>query len=164
LRPISYLPSIRDADLTLRVIGRNAVVSLGRGTVEAAPGRKLNIASGIFEVPDTHPKPAPARAAFRIDGTVPAAAALLASDALRDSVGISLDPVSSRGTIAAQVTVNLPLSKTMSENSAIYGITADLTNFSADKMLLGQKVDASQLRVVASSDGYQVKGDVRING
>ena len=64
LRPISYLPSIRDADLTLRVIGRNAVVSLGRGTVEAAPGRKLNIASGVFEVPDTHPKPAPARASF----------------------------------------------------------------------------------------------------
>src|SRR6185437_9097727 len=61
LRPLPSLPPIRDADLTVRVTGRNAVINLGRGTVEAAPGRKLNIASGIFEVPDTHPKPAPAR-------------------------------------------------------------------------------------------------------
>jgi hypothetical protein len=82
----------RDADLTVRIIGRNAVVNLGRGTVEAAPGRKLNIAGGVFEVPDTHPKPAPARASFRIDGGMPAAAALLASEGLRDEFGITLDP------------------------------------------------------------------------
>jgi len=164
LRPIASLPAIRDADLTVRIAGRNAVISVGRGTVEAAPGRKLNIASGVFEVPDTHPKPAPARVVFRIDGAVPAAVALLASDALRDSVGLVLNPASSRGTIAAQVTVNMPIAKTMPENAATYAITADLTNFAADNMLLGQKVEASTLRVTASSDGYEVKGDVKING
>ncbi len=92
LRPLATLPAIRDADLTVRITGRTATVNLGRGTVEVTPGRKLNIASGIFEVPDTHPKPAPARVRFRIDGTVPAAAALLASEALRENVGITLDP------------------------------------------------------------------------
>src|SRR5215510_14372283 len=89
LRPIANLPPIRDADLAVRIRGRNAVVNLGRGTVETATGRKLNIAGGVFEVPDTHPKPAPARASFRIDGGMPAAAALLASDGLRDEVGIT---------------------------------------------------------------------------
>ena len=111
LRPVDSLPAIRDADLTVRVTGRTATVNLGRGTVEVTPGRKLNIASGVFEVPDTHLKPAPARVRFRIDGTVPAAAALLASDGLRDNVGIALDPATSRGTVAAQVTVNLPLGR-----------------------------------------------------
>jgi hypothetical protein len=164
LRPISYLPSIRDADLTLRVIGRNAVVSLGRGTVEAAPGRKLNIASGVFEVPDTHPKPAPARASFRIDGGVPAAAALLASDGLRDTVGITLDPATTRGTIAAQVAVKLVIAKPMPEDASSYIISADLTNFAADKMLLGQKVEAPILRATATNDGFQIKGDVKVNG
>ena len=164
LRPIAYLPAIRDADLTVRITGRNAVVSLGRGTVEAAPGRKLNIASGIFEVPDTHPKPALARASFRIDGGVPAAAALLASDGLRDSVGITLDPASTRGTIAAQVAVKLAIARPMPEDASSYIISADLTNFAADKMLLGQKVEASTLKATASSDGFQIKGDVKING
>ena len=45
-----------------------------------------------------------------------------------------------------------------------YTITADLTNFAADKMLMGQKVEAAALRVTASNDGYQIKGDVKING
>ncbi len=117
LRPIDNLPAIRDADLTVRITGRAAMVSLGRGTVEAS-GRKLNVSSGIFEVPDTHLKPAPARATFRIDGTMAAAAALLASDGLRDNVGITLDPASSRGTIAAQVTVNVTLQKVMPKDAA----------------------------------------------
>jgi len=164
LRPIDNLPAIRDADLTARITGRTAVVNLGRGTVEVSPGRKLNIASGIFSVPDTHVKPAPARATFRIDGAMPAAAALLSSDGLRDTVGITLDPASTRGTIAAQVTVNLALGKNVAKDSATYAIAADLTNFAADKMLLGQKVEASTLHVTASPDGYQVKGDVKING
>src|SRR6185437_4238528 len=164
LRPLASLPAIRDADLTVRITGRNAVVNIGRGTVEAAPGRKLNIASGIFEVPDTHPKPAPARASFRIDGTVPAAAALLSSEGLRDSVGITLDPASTRGTISAQVAVKLALAKPMPEDSSSYTISADLTNFAADKMLLGQKVEAQSLKATATADGYQIKGDAKING
>jgi hypothetical protein len=164
LRPIASLPAIRDADLTVRITGRNAVVNLGRGTVEVSPGRKLSIAGGVFEVADTHPKPALARASFRIDGGVPAAAALLASDGLRDTVGITLDPASTRGTVAAQVAVKLAIARPMPEDASSYVINADLTSFSADKMLLGQKVEASTLKAVASSDGFQIKGDVKING
>jgi hypothetical protein len=164
LQPIATLPAIRDADLTVHITGGTATVNLGRGTVEVTPGRKLSITGGVFEVPDTHPKPAPARASFRVDGTLPAVAALLATDALHDNVGIALDPSSSRGTVAARVTVNFPIEKTMSENAVTYAITANLTNFAADKMLLGQKVEASTLKVTASSAGYQIKGDVKING
>ena len=58
LQPIGNLPAIRDADLNVHVTGATANVSLGRGTVEVAPGRKLNIAGGVFAVPDTHLKPA----------------------------------------------------------------------------------------------------------
>ncbi|MGE5164860.1 MAG: hypothetical protein ACM3IH_12680 [Sphingobacteriales bacterium] len=164
LRPIASLPAIRDADLTVRVTGRTATINLGRGTVDVAPGRRLNIAGGVFEVPDTHPKPAPARANFRIDGAIPAAAALLSIEGLRDTVGITLDPASTRGTITAQVAVKLALARSMPEDSSSYAISADLTNFAADKMLLGQKVEASTLKATASGDGYQIKGDAKING
>ncbi|HEU5444517.1 MAG TPA: DUF3971 domain-containing protein, partial [Pseudolabrys sp.] len=164
LRPIASLPAIRDADLTLRIRGRAATVNVGRGTVEVAPGRRLNVAGGVFEVPDTHPKPAPARANFRIDGSVPAAVVLLSSEGLRDMVGLSLDPASTRGTITAQVAVKLALARTMSDDSSSYAINADLTNFAADKMLLGQRLEASTLKVTASGDGYQIKGDAKVNG
>lgn len=164
LKPVEDLPAIRDADLTVRVTGGSATINLGRGTVEVAPGRKLSITGGVFEIPDTHPKPSPGRATFRIDGTVPAAAAFLASDGMRDVVGLSLDPATSRGTIAAQVAVNFLIGKLAPPNSSTYTINADLTNFAADKLLMGQKIEAALLKVVASSDAYQIKGDVKVNG
>ena len=52
----------------------------------------------------------------------------------------------------------------MPKNTSIYTVTADLTNFAADKLLLEHKVEASTLRVTATNDGYQVKGDVKVNG
>ena len=128
------------------------------------PGRKLNIAGGVFDIPDTHPKPAPAQAVFRIDGTVPSVAALLASDAMRGHVGLALDPASSRGTISAKVTVKTILGKDVPKSATTYTVAADLTNFAADKLLLGQKVESSLLKVSASPAGYEIKGDVKING
>jgi len=164
LQPIAKLPAIRDADLTVRVTGRTARIDLGRGTVEATAGRKLSITSGLFQIADTHLKPSPARTTFRVDGSVPAAAVLLSSEGLRGSFGIPLDPAASRGTVAAQVTVTGPIGKNVPEGSSTYVIGADLTNFAADKLLLGQRLEANTLRVAASSDGYQIKGDVRVNG
>jgi hypothetical protein len=164
VRPLPNLPAIRDADLTAHITGRVATVSLGRGTVEVTPGRKLNIASGIFTVPDTQVKPSSARVTFRIDGTTPAVAALLATDALRDNVGIVLDPATIRGTVAAQATIDMLIGRKVPKNSWTYTIAADLTNFAADKVLMGQKIEASSLRTTATSEGYQITGDVKING
>jgi hypothetical protein len=165
LRPVDSLPEIHDADLTLRVAGRHAVVSLGRGTVNVPGGRKLNVANGVFDVPDMYPKPAPAHARFRIDGAMPAAAAALSGDTLRDNVGaLILDPASTRGTVAVQTTVDLEIATKLPTKPPVYAITADLTNFAADKMLLDQKVEAPALRVIASNTGYRIKGNVKING
>ena len=164
LRPVDTLPEVHDADLTLRISGRVATVSLGRGTVDVDQSRKLNVANGIFEVPDTHPKPAPAHVSFRVDGAVPAAAALLSGEGMREYVGLTLDPSTSRGTVGARVNVELLVGKNVPPHSATYTVVADLTNFAADKLLLGRKVEASTLRVTANNDGYQIKGDVKVNG
>ncbi len=164
VKPLPDMPAIRDADLTLRVVGRHASVSLARGTVDVAPGRKLNIADGVFDVPDVNPKPAAATARFRVDGAVPAAAALLSSDAMRDTVGMTLDPDSTRGTVSARVGVDLFVGRNVPRDSSSYSVNAVLTNFAADKLVMGRKIEASTLRVSATNLGYQVKGDVKING
>lgn len=163
LQPVRDLPAIHDADLTVRVTGGSASVSLGRGTVEVSSKHKLNIANGLFEVPNTHPKGAPAHVSFRIDGSVPAAAELLASDALRDAVELPVDPSNSHGTVSAQVKLNLTLGRD-TFGPITYAVNADLTNFAADKMLMGQKIESPSLHVAASSEGYEVKGNVKVNG
>jgi hypothetical protein len=164
VRPVDGLPPIRDADMTLRVAGRKAVVTLGHGGVELSPGHKFTISNGSFEVPDTFPKSPPAKARFRLDGPVQAAAELLALERLRDFSGSPLDPATSRGTVSAQVSLNLPLKDDLPPGSSIYAINMDVANFSAEHMVMGQKVEGASLHVVANNQGYWIKGDVKLNG
>ena len=101
---------------------------------------------------------------FKLDGPVPAAAELLATDRLRDSSGAPFDPATTRGTMTAQVTLAMPLKPDLPPGSTNYAITVDATNFSADHMIMGQKVEAATLRVTANNQGFQLKGDVKIGG
>ena len=163
LQPVPKLPAIHDADLSLRVTGRTVRLTLGRGTIEVAPGRRLNIADGTFAIADTHQSPPHAATQFRIDGSVGAAAALLAYEPLRNSTGAMLDPAKTRGSVAAQVTVDLDLGRDDVQNVA-YSVKADLGNFVGEGLLVGHKIEAQALHVEADSTHFAVKGDARVNG
>ena len=164
LRPVDELPLVRDADLKARVTGRTATVTIGQAASDTPAGRKLNITDLVFEVPDMAPKPAPARVKFRIDGPVPAVAEILASDRLSEFSGTLIDPNSSKGKVSAVVTLGLPIKRELTKADTTYSITADLTGFAADKLVMNQKLEANTLKVIANNSGYQVKGDVKING
>ncbi len=164
MRPVDTLPEIREADLTVRVTGQTATVRMSRGTVELPSGRKLTLADGVFEVPKTHgPEPA-SRTRFRVEGLVPAAAELLAMERLRQFSGLPFEPAAARGTLTAQVTLGFPIKPDLPVGSTTYSVTADVTNFAADRMFLAQKVEAAAIRITASNQGYQIKGDVKIAG
>jgi hypothetical protein len=164
LRPVDELPLVRDADLKARVTGRTATVTVGQGTMDTPGGRKLNIADFTFEVPDMAPKPAPARVKFRVDGPVPAVAEILASDRWSEFSGTPIDPNTSQGKVAAQVSLGLPIKRELTKADTTYAITADLAGFAADRLVMNQKLEANTLKVIANNQGYQVKGDVKING
>jgi hypothetical protein len=164
LRPVAGLPAIRDADLNVRVNGRSAKVTLGKGTIDVSPGRRLTMSSGVFEVPNIRTPAPPARVGFRMEGSVPAAAELLALDRLREFSGAPFDPAATRGTLTAQVQLGLPLRPDLPPGSTDYDITVDLANFSADKMVFGQKAEAQALHVTANNQAYEIKGDMRVAG
>ncbi|MGZ5895151.1 MAG: hypothetical protein ACXWJ6_02730, partial [Xanthobacteraceae bacterium] len=164
IRPVDGLPPITDADLVTRINGRVATIALGRGTVDLGTGRKLTVTNGLFEVPDTQVNKPPARGRVRIDGPVPAAAELLASDRLKEFSGAPIDPTTSRGTVTAQVGVSLALDPDAPQGTTTYTITTDVTNFAIDRFVMSQKIEAQTLRITANNQGYQVKGDVKIAG
>jgi hypothetical protein len=164
VRPVDEMPSVHDADLKARVTGRTATVTIGQGVADTPAGRKLTISDFTFEVPDLAPKPAPAKVKFRIDGPVPAAAEILASDRLSEFSGTLVDPNASKGTVSAIVTLGLPVKGELTKDETTYTVTADLGGFAADKLVMNQKLEANTLKVLANNQGYQVKGDVKING
>ena len=164
IRPVDGLPSIKDADMRVRITGRTASVAVSRGNIDVSAGRRLAISNGLFEVPDHYMTAPASRVRFRIDGSVAAAAELLSSERLRDHAGSPIDPGTSRGNITAYVTMTMPLKPDLPAGSAQYAMNLDVVNFSAERLVMGQKVEAPALRVRADNQGYVLRGDVKING
>jgi len=164
VRPFDNLPEIREVDLVTRVKGRTTTVTLGRGVVQMPSGRKLTVANGVLEVPDTSVKSPPAKVRARVEGPVSAAAELLGMDRLKDAAGVPIDPATSRGNVLATVNLALPLAGEVKASTFNYSITGDIANFSADRFVMSQKVEAQTLRAIANNQGYQIKGDMRIGG
>src|SRR6266481_974109 len=164
VRPVDRLPPVRDADLRAHVTGRTATVTIGQAVADTPAGRKLNFSEFVFEVPDTHAKPAPSRVKMKIDGPVPAAAEILTSDRLSDLSGALVDPNSSKGTFTAIVNLGIPIKGELTKADTTYAATVDINGFAADKLVMNQKLEANTLKVIANNQGYQVKGDVKING
>jgi hypothetical protein len=164
VRPFDDLPEIREADLVTRIKGRSATVSLGRGIVEMPSGRRLTMANGVFEVPETLGEHPPARVRTRIEGPVAAGVDLLTMDRLKGTVGVQLDPATTRGNILATFNMGLPLGEEIKDGTITYSVTADIANFAADRFLMSQKVEAQTLRAFANNQGYQIRGDMRIGG
>lgn len=164
VRPVDGLPSVHGADLRAHVTGRTATVTIGQGIADTPGGRKLTISDFSFEVPDTHPKPPPSQVKLKIDGSVPAAAEVMACDRLSDLMVTPIDPNTSKGVFSAIINLDIPVKGELTREDTTYAVTADLNGFSADKLVMSQKLEASSLKIVANNQGYQVKGDVKING
>jgi hypothetical protein len=164
VRPVDGMPVVHDADLKAHVTGRTATVTIGQGVADTPGGRKINFSDFTFEVPDMAPKPSPSRSRFRVDGPVAAAAEMLSNDRLSDLSATVVDPSTAKGTFSANITLALPVKGELTKADTAYAVTADLTGFAADKLVMNQKLEANSLKIVANNQGYQVKGDVKING
>ncbi|HET7679033.1 MAG TPA: DUF3971 domain-containing protein [Xanthobacteraceae bacterium] len=164
LRPLETLPPIEDAEVAVRVTGRYASVGVNKGTVALPSGRKLAVANGLFEVPDSEVPQPPTKTRMRIEGPVPAVAELLATERLREFVEMPFDISSAKGNVFGQVSLAFPLKRDLPPGSSTYSVVADIANFSVDNMIMGQKVEAQSLRINAGNQGYQIKGDTKIAG
>jgi hypothetical protein len=164
VRPVDDMPAVRDGDMKGRISGRTVTVTVPQGSIDTPSGRKLSMSDLLFEVPDLVPKPSPARVRFRIEGPVPAAAEILQSDRLSDFNEASIDPNTSKGTLAAVVTLGMPLKNALTKADTTYSVNLDLGSLAVDKLALNQKLEANSLKIVADNQGYRVKGDVKIGG
>ncbi|WP_338700559.1 DUF3971 domain-containing protein [Bradyrhizobium sp. 26S5] len=164
VRPVDKMPAVHDADLKARVTGRTATVTINQGIADTPAGRKITLSDFTFEVPDMAPKPSPSKVKFRVDCPVPAAAEILASDRLSDLSGPPIDPNASKGNVTATINLGMPVKGELTKADTQYSVTADIAGVAVDKLVMNQKLEANTLKVIASNAGFQVKGDVKING
>lgn len=162
--PVSGLPPISDARATISVTGQNALIRVTNGVVDLGRKRRLNIPEGTFEVPRHYQEPPTGIVQMKIEGTGEAVADLLARDLLKGETGFSLNPDTTRGNFVSTVRIELPLKRELLRSEVRYAAESDVTNFSADNIVKGQKIEDAKGKITLSASQFFVKGEGKIGG
>ncbi|WP_029355449.1 DUF3971 domain-containing protein [Bosea sp. 117] len=164
LRPVPGLPAMRDATVTVQATGRSAHVVATNAVMETQDGRKLSLPESVLDVPDTAPVNPEAKISVKVEGSAAAAVELMSSPALRGSSGQQFDPATVKGNINGLAQVNVRLKQDMSEKDVDYAFEADLTDFSADKIFQGQKLENATVKVFATPAAMVFRGEGKLAG
>ncbi|MEA2935787.1 MAG: hypothetical protein QOD74_2433 [Variibacter sp.] len=165
VRVLAGLPVVRDVEVNVRIVGQKSTITFNRGIIDLPSGRKLAVNSGTFESAKMRQGEDPfARVKLRVEGSADGVAELLASDALKDAAGVSLDPSATKGNLVAHVTLAFHVKPRVKQEDIAYAVDADITNFAADRLIKGLKAEAALLRVSATQDLMVAKGDIKIAG
>lgn len=164
LHPVPELPSVKGASVSVQGSARSVHVTALNGTVDTPDGRKLNLSQTVFDVPETVMKDPPAKVVVQLDGPAAAAVELAAMPPLRGVSSEQIDPGAVRGTISGTAQVNVTLSNHITPADVDYAFEADLTDFSADKVFLGQKLDDATIRAFMTPAATVLRGDGKLGG
>ncbi|MCW5681912.1 MAG: hypothetical protein KF794_05225 [Xanthobacteraceae bacterium] len=162
--PVQGLPPIVDAKGSVLLTGRTARIRVNQGTVELSKKRKLTIPDGLLEFKDHTPKNPVGTITMRLDGGADAIAELLAKDILKGEAGVALDPDTTRGTVSANLRFQLPFKRDVTMREIAYAAEANVTNFAAENLIRGQKMEAANARVTINAAQIVIKGEGRIAG
>ncbi|MEI8147252.1 MAG: DUF3971 domain-containing protein, partial [Alphaproteobacteria bacterium] len=165
LRLLPGVPPLREADAEIKADGVGVRVSLDRALVETAPGRRLAISQGTFEVADHRVVPPRSVTRFRVEGNAEAAADILALDTFKGQTGGPAMPTSGvKGNVAATIQVTSPILDVITPSEIDYKIDADFTNFSADKAFGDMRIENGTIKVSTTKRDFTLRGEGRLGG
>ncbi len=163
-RPTANLPLMRDAQVTAVVTGRTARVRIAKAIVDTPGGRTIAISDGVLEVPNHAPPNPNGTIQFRFDGPADAIAEMIATDTLKDAAGYTIDPATTKGSVSASLRLDLVFRRNVREGEVDYLAEGDVTGFSADRIVRGQRVDGVNAKVSVTPAAVQIKGEGKIAG
>jgi hypothetical protein len=163
-RPIAGLPSVRDASLAVTVTGRTARVRMESGRMDTPSGKRVAVRDGVLEVPDRVQPVPKGTVRFKLDGPADAVAEIVAMEPLRDVVGFTFDPATTRGHVSGLVQLELPFKANLQKEEVGYLVDADLKNFAAERVVRDQSVEAVNAKLSLTPTTAAVKGEGQIAG
>jgi hypothetical protein len=164
LQFLQGVPPLTGADAVAHITGHTVTVSVKKGVVEGAAGHRLTLSDGVFRVPDTTLKPAPASVNARVAGTLDSLVDILARDGLKPFVGSLGDTSNIKGQVDGNLTVDMLLDKKPRPNDTQVAANATVSDLSIDKLIGKEKFDQGQLNVVIDKAGMRANGQGRLFG
>lgn len=162
--PVDGLPPISDAKATISVTGQNVRIRVTGGVIDLGRKRRLTVPEGTFTVAEHFRNPPTGVVQMKIEGNGEAVADLLSRDILKGETGFALNPDTTRGNVVSNLRIELPLKRDLLRSEIRYAAEADVTNFSAENIVKGQKIENSTGKVTISASQFAVKGEGRIGG
>ncbi len=163
-RPINNLPPVRDAAINMTLTGRTAKLRMERGIVDTPAGKRVTLRDGVLDILDHTPIEPNAMIKFRLEGAADAVAELVAMDPLRGVTGFTFDPATTKGSVVANVQLNFPMKRVVTEDDIDYLVDAEVKNFAAERTVREQRVDAVSAKLTLTQKTIMVKGDGQIAG
>jgi uncharacterized protein DUF3971 len=163
-RPTANLPLVRDAPVTVTVTGRTARVRVPKAVVETAGSRRITLSDGELVVPNHAPATPKGNVRFRFEGPADALAEVLSMEPLRTITGFTFDAASTRGTATGNVRVETVFRRGVTAEEIDYSGDGELVNFTADRMVRGQRVEGINAKIAITPALVTVKGEGKIGG
>jgi hypothetical protein len=163
-RPLVNLPPVRDAQVNATITGRVARAQIVRGIVETQGNRRFNVSDAVIEVPDHAPPNPKGSIRFHLDGPADALAEISNIEPLKSALNFSFDPATTKGIISTNASFDLTFRRELVESEVDYLIDSDLTNFSSDHVVRGQRVDNVAAKLTITPPQIRVKGEGKIAG
>ncbi|QIB32472.1 AsmA-like C-terminal region-containing protein [Ancylobacter pratisalsi] len=164
LRPIPELPPLEGADLAVEATGRSAHVVASRASITTPGGRKLDLPEGVLDVPNVIMDNPPAKLQLTVSGPAAAAVELASRPPLRGAAAEQMNPDGVGGTINGTAQINIKLSEHIKPADVDYAFDANLTDFSADDVFLGQKLNSATVRAFVTPAATVLRGEGKVGG
>lgn len=163
-KAVPNMPLVRGADITVHASGQASQVTATNAYMESPTGRRVTIAQGVFDVPNTVMEKPAAKVQFSLDGPAAAAVELANLSPLYVPVEERLDPATIQGTISSTAQVNVRLSEKIMPADVDYAFDAKLTDFGAEKVVMDQKLEDGTVKVFVTPVQTVLRGDGKIGG
>ena len=156
---LSGVPPLRGINGIGHMTGRTATFTVASAVLEAGDDHVLNLSDGSFHIADTALKPTPAVIEAKVTSSVEAVGELLSYDALKPFANLPLDPATLRGQNDGTLEIDMMLGPNMSPADITLKINTDVTNFSAERLIGSENLDAATLNVSEDpSSGLRTSG------
>ncbi|MGH6858128.1 MAG: DUF3971 domain-containing protein, partial [Methylocella sp.] len=152
------VPPLRGIDGAGHVTGRTATFAVANAALDAGDGRVLTLSDGSFHVADMELKPAPAVVEAKVTGSVETIGELLSHEALKPYANLSLDSSTQRGQAGGSLEIDMKLGPNAGPADTTLKINATVTNFTAERLIGNEKLDAATLSVNVDPTGLRASG------
>ncbi|MGH6852454.1 MAG: DUF3971 domain-containing protein, partial [Methylocella sp.] len=152
------VPPLRGIDGTGHITGRTATFAVANAALDAGNGHVLTLSDGSFHVADFELKPAPAVVEAKVTGSVEAIGELLSYDALKPYASLSLDSSTLRGQAGGGLEIDMKLGPNTGPADTTLKVNATVTNFTAERLIGNEKLDAATLTVDVDPSGLRASG------